>query len=372
MTKTAPKWTKAQKKPIPVKGAPSGEPRPPKLLACSLLSEVEPEYIKWLWYPYIPAGKLTIIEGDPGLGKSWIGCAIAKAIAGGLTLPGMKHALPPAKVLLAGAEDGVADTLVPRLIAMKADLGKIFHIDDIFILDKHGLRSLESTMVEYAVAIVFIDPLVAYLGGKMDMNKANEVREVMEGLKQVSERTGAAIVVIRHLRKAGGKGKDIYAGLGSIDFTAAARSVLMVTETKKGENIISHIKHNNTARGQAMSYAINKGPEDPEHPGQYGPGDFEWTGWYKGADEEATMEPQKVCTKSKRKKCEAFLFDLLRDGSKSASECQSLLLAAGFKMSTIKLAKKGLVGSDKQENGWIWYLTDRGDIDHGREVSTNN
>ncbi len=372
MSKSAPKWTAAQKKPVPVKGTPSGEPKMPKLLACSLLSDVKPEFVKWLWYPYIPAGKLTIIEGDPGLGKSWIACAIAKGVANGIKLPGMKNAHPPQKVLLASAEDGVADTLVPRLLAMGADLTKIFHIDALFILDKQGLRSLESTMVEYAAAIVFIDPLVAYLGGDMDMNKANEVRVVMEGLKQVSERTGAAIVVVRHLRKAGGKGKEIYAGLGSIDFTASARSVMKVTETKMGQNIISHIKHNNSVKGKTMAYSIGEGIQDLDNPGQYGPGTFEWV-VYEGSEGERTMEPHIVCTtSSKKKKCEDFLFDLLRDGGKPASECQSLLLAAGFKMSTIKLAKKGLVGSEKQKDGWIWYLVDRGDIPDGHEVSTNN
>ncbi len=372
MTKTAPKWTKAQKKPIPVKGAPSGEPRPPKLLACSLLSEVEPEYIKWLWYPYIPAGKLTIIEGDPGLGKSWITCAIAKGVANGIKLPGMQRALPPQKILLASAEDGLADTLVPRLLAMGADLEKIFHIDSLFVLDKSGIRALEATMIEYAAAVVFIDPLVAYLGAKMDMNKANEVREVLAGLARVAEHTGAAIITVRHLRKASGKGKQIYAGLGSIDFTASARSVLLVCETKMGENIIRHIKHNLTPAGKSMTYEIGEGTEDPDWPGQYGPGKFAWTGFYEGSESDDAMVENTVCTTNKKQKCEVFLFDLLRDGEKPASECQSLLLAAGFKMTTIKLVKKGMVVSHQTDNVWYWGLIDRGDIPDGHEVSTGD
>ena len=371
MSKTAPKWTKAQKKPASAKEAPDAEPKMPKIYPCSLLSEVEPEFIKWLWYPYIPAGKLTIIEGDPGLGKSWITCAIAKAVAGGLKLPGMQNALPPQKILLASAEDGLADTLVPRLLAMGADLEKIFHIDSAFVLDKPGIRSLEATMVEYAAAVVFIDPLVAYLGAKMDMNKANEVREVLAGLSRVAEHTGAAIIAVRHLRKTSGTGKQIYAGLGSIDFTASARSVLLVRETKLGENVIRHIKHNLTPAGKTMTYEIGAGKEDPEWPGQYGPGTFEWTGFYEGSEKDDAMVENTVCTTSSKKhKCEAFLFDLLRDGEKPASECQSLLLAAGFKMTTIKLVKKGTVVSHQTNNVWYWGLIERGDIAHEPELAT--
>ena len=104
--KKAPNWDKIEKRDAPRKEKPM-----PRLLDCTVLSDVTPEFVRWLWYPYIPAGKLTIIEGDPGLGKTWISCAIATAVAGGVKLTGMNRTLPPQKILLASAEEDTADKL---------------------------------------------------------------------------------------------------------------------------------------------------------------------------------------------------------------------------------------------------------------------
>ena len=109
----------------------------PRALVC--LADVEPEPVKWLWYPYVPAAKLSCITRDPGVGKSWIICAIAAAVSRGEKLPGQKIALPPQKVLLLSAEDGLADTLYPRLAAMGADMNNIFVPDEYFVLDGQGI-----------------------------------------------------------------------------------------------------------------------------------------------------------------------------------------------------------------------------------------
>lgn len=355
----APIWPEKEEEREYGEAHPSNDTRPHvRIMACTSLAEVIPEYVKFLWNPYIPAGKLTIIEGDPGIGKTWVSMALASAIAGGQPLPGMQSAHTNQKVLFCTAEDGLADTLVPRLLALGTDieaLSNIFAPTELFTLDATGIARLEETMIDYAAGIVFIDPLVAYLGAKMDMNKANEVREVMAGLAAVAERTGAAIIAIRHLRKAGGgqgPGKEIYAGMGSIDFTAAARSVVSVTQDKLGTNIISHIKSNLAFKGPRLTYAIDYTEDDGVCP-------FKWTGEYV---DPSLDDGSDVCTtQRKRDDCATLLFDLLRDGEQPASEMKEACLSSGYKMGTIKNAKREAgVESKKLGNGnWVWYLEAR-------------
>ncbi len=344
MALKAPTWDTAEKNSV------STQPAPPKPLHTVCLADVEPEQMRWLWYPYIPAGKLTSIEGDPGLGKSWITCAIAKAIAGGERLPGMRRALPPQKVLIASAEDGLADTIVPRLLSMNADLNNIFCIDHPFSLDTPGVNSLDVTLQQFAAAIVFIDPLVAYLGGKVDMHKANEVREVMERLKSAAEHSGAAIVTVRHLRKASST-KDIYRGMGSIDFTAACRSVLFVEEDKSGIRMVRHIKSNNAPLGPAVAYELTAG-EPIDGGNVWSSGTFDWLGLVED------VEQQSVCTTSSHAKERAreFLFDLLKKGQLSAVAVQEAADKAGINMSTLNRAKRGVAYSVRRDDEWYWTL----------------
>ena len=135
---------------------------------------------------------------------------------------------------------------------MGGNLENIFVSDEFFTLDKQGVLDMEELMRISAATIVFLDPIVAYLGQKMDMYRANEVREVMAGLSHIAKTTGSAIVAVRHLRKAQG-GKAIYSGMGSIDFTAAARSVIQVDETKSGTRYLYHAKHNLTPKGDNLA-----------------------------------------------------------------------------------------------------------------------
>lgn len=333
----------------------------PKKLRTICMDDVEPEVMRWLWYPYIPAGKLTIIEGDPGIGKSWITCAIAKAVAGGEALPGQegRPLAPPQRVLLCSAEDNPADTISPRLRAMGANLKLIHFVNENFTLDKQGIRALEETMRDAAATIVFIDPIVAYLGGKMDMNQANEVREVMTPLAQAAERTGCAIVVVRHLRKASSD-TAIYRGIGSIDFTAAVRSVLAVTYARDGKTkLVRHIKHNNTPEGPTLSFDIEKGVEtltaEGTPSGIWTVGAFKWGPTFV----EDEYGPPKGINRTPKscQKAQEFLVSFLKQGPQPALDVIRAAEAAGIAETTLKRAKTGLVVSDKELNQWVWRLT---------------
>jgi hypothetical protein len=191
------------------------------------MADVDPEPVEWLWEPYIPKGKLTSIEGDPGVGKSSLTMALAAQISRGEKLPGVKQITEPASVLLLTAEDGPADTIRPRLDAAGADVDKVHAITTPLSFDKAGAATLKREIERVKPALVIIDPIVAYLPDRTDMNSASAVRPVLARLAKVAEETGVAIAFVHHLAKAA-QNKVIYRGLGSIDFTAACRSVLMV------------------------------------------------------------------------------------------------------------------------------------------------
>jgi len=223
------------------------------------MADVQAESVSWLWHPYIPKGKPTLLEGDPGVGKSWLSLAIATAVSLGRGLPG-KDPGEPAAVVIASAEDGPGDTIRPRLDAMGADVSLIFAVDGALTLDENGFAVLESYLEKVRPALLIIDPLVAYLGAGVDIHRANETRAVMSHLARIADKFGVAILAVRHLTK-GGMSKAIYRGLGSIDFTAACRSVLLAgcdpeNPQKKG---LVHIKSNLAPTGSAIGYELRDG-----------------------------------------------------------------------------------------------------------------
>ncbi|MBI2850696.1 MAG: AAA family ATPase [Chloroflexi bacterium] len=235
----------------------------PTSLKVVSLSEVQASQVSWLWKPYIPLGKFSLLEGDPGVGKSWVTLAIATAVSNGIALPGDTSGKNLA-VLIASAEDGLSDTIKPRLAAMGANTSEIHAIDGLFTLNDKGFEMLEAAIIETFPGLIIIDPLVAYLSGEMDINKANQVRHATSRLAALAEKYNTAILAVRHLTK-GGSQKAIYRGLGSIDFTAAARSVLMAGADPDDLNIrgIVHIKSNLAPLGEARGYELKPGASIP-------------------------------------------------------------------------------------------------------------
>ncbi len=223
--------------------------QPNKIPQVVTRATVQPEPVSWLWEPYVPRRKLTLVEGDPGMGKTWFMLQIAASLSQGYGLPGQEgtlqgkhnHGQP---VLYLSTEDGLADTLRPRLDAAGADCTKIHALTGWRTQDGETVTTGSSTladlpvikaaMAEYHPALVIIDPLQAYLGAKTDMYRANEVRPLLAELVLVAEQYDCAIVCVRHLSKHL-QSRAMYRGLGSIDCTAAARSVLLVGEEPSSE-----------------------------------------------------------------------------------------------------------------------------------------
>jgi hypothetical protein len=208
----------------------------------TLAKDVTPERVIWLWAGRLAAGKITIIEGDPGLGKSTATLDLAARISTGMPLPSEREPRSPRGVVVLSAEDGLADTIVPRLIAAGADLGRVFIMTGVRSPDGHDdgvslpadLDAIERAIVAYDAALVIIDPLMAYLGAETNSNRDQDVRRALAPLAAMLERTGAACALVRHLNKMQG-GSALYRGGGSIGISGAARVVLLVAKDPDDE-----------------------------------------------------------------------------------------------------------------------------------------
>lgn len=308
------------------------------------MSEVESKEISWLWYPFIPYGKLTIIQGDPGDGKTTLVLNIAAALSKGEGLDNDMKPADPLHIIYQTAEDGLADTVKPRLEKAEANCGNIFVIDEtdasLSMLDER----IEKAIVEKKAKLLILDPIQAYLGGKMDMNRANEARDMTKHLGQVAERTGCAIVLIGHMNKNSG-GKVAYRGMGSIDFFAVARSVLLVGRVKGQENrrAMVQIKNNLAERGHGKLFVLSDGV-------------FCWQGNYDITEDE--LVGGFVPKSSKQEEAKEMLLSFSNINREvSASDIREKAQEKGISWRTMELVKKELgIQSKKINNAWYWIL----------------
>lgn len=223
------------------------------------MSEIEAEEVSWLWYPFIPYGKLTIIQGDPGDGKTTMVLNLAAKLTKGETLDEGMDCSEPVNVIYQTAEDGLADTVKPRLESAGADCTRVMVIDEsdksLSMVDERIEEALKTTKAK----LLILDPIQAYLGGGMDMNRANEARDMTKKLGAVAEKYKCAIVLIGHMNKAGGT-KAAYRGIGSIDFYAVARSVLLVGRIggEPDKRAMVQIKNNLAAFGHSKAFELSE------------------------------------------------------------------------------------------------------------------
>lgn len=202
-----------------------------KIIPVRKMTEIKETIVEWLWYPFIPFGKVTLIQGDPGQGKTWLAMHLAAACTNRKELPN-ELPMDSFNVFYQTAEDGIGDTIKPRLMQCGADMERVR-----VIVEDDAMLSLTDPRLELAikqnnVKLLIMDPIQAYLGPDVDMNRANEIRPLFRYLGGVAERTGAAIVLIGHLNKNAGTHAN-YRGLGSVDISAAVRSILLVGKVEK-------------------------------------------------------------------------------------------------------------------------------------------
>jgi len=303
------------------------------------MSDIQEQPIDWLWHPYIPCGKITIVQGDPGEGKTTFILRLAALLTRGGPLP-FAAALPPMSVIYQTAEDGLADTIKPRLLEAGADCGRVLVIDESAQALSMSDERLAVAVQKTGAKLIILDPLQAYLGADVDMHRANEIRPVMKRLGDVAEQSGCAVVLIGHMNKGSGA-KAAYRGLGSIDFQAAARSVLVVGRLREQPEVrvVAHAKSSLAPEGQSLAFELN--PESG----------FRWLGHYNISADDLLAG---VATQSKTVQVEEMLRELL-ESPIPAAEVFRRAEALGISERTVKIAKKNLgIVSEKVGGVWRW------------------
>lgn len=306
------------------------EPSKPETVKIIRMSDVELTPVEWLWKPYLPFGKLSVLQGNPGEGKTYFAMHLAAACTNGKLLPNMER-MEPFNVIYQTAEDGLGDTVKPRLIEAGADLDRVLVIDDSDVQLTLSDERIEKAIVENNARLVIIDPIQAYLGADVDMNRANEVRPIFMRLGQVAQRTGCAILLIGHLNKAAGM-QSLQRGLGSIDIAAAVRSVMFIGKLKHDPTmrILTHEKSSLAPPGASLAFSL--GDE----------GGFRWVGEYDiTADEMLSgIEPQR---ETKTQQAKDLICTLLAGGKQVLSEdIDKAALERSIPSRTVRDAKREL------------------------------
>lgn len=313
-------------------------------------SDVEIKEVEWLWYPYIPYGKVTVLQGDSGDGKSTFVLNLSAMLSRGEPMPFTDGSgQEPVNIIYQSSEDDADDTIVPRFVKAGGDPEQTdLHqregkIPELF----RRARLLEAVRKTNAKLIV-LDPLSAYIGEETRINTANEIRRQFRPLIELAKEQRCAILIVHHMNKAIGQ-KAINRSVGSVDIIAAARSALLIGRTDKDrpdERILAQVKSNLAPTGNAIVFSVSDGK-------------VEWLEeTAKTADEvlgnvfAAVGRPDTQMQQAKD-----ILSQLLADGPKAQREIIDRMLLAGVSESTAKKAKALLaIQSVKQGAQWFWSL----------------
>ncbi len=369
-------WDKPQEpEPERTKGTVNSPAKQP-VITC--LKDVQEEEVQWLWERYIAFKKLCIVEGDPSHGKTWFVLFLVSAVSRGWKLPDPEtgafsktHEHEPANVIYMTAEDGLSDTVKPRLTMLGANHDNVYIIEgqqrdgdeNIEPVSMQDLGILRQAMERIRPTLLVFDPLQGYLGPNIDMNQANKTRPVLTGILRLAEEFNCAVVIIRHLNKQSA-GKASYRGMGSIDFTAAARTVLLIGKDPGNEQrrVIVPTKCNISFEGVTVAFELDK------------ENGFSWLGKAELTAEELLYPESKDGGQDREQnrfdEAIDFLQDILANGKKPIKEVKAEAKAADIKEITLRRAKENInVVTFKNGADWFWTLPDGQDEPYVKSMS---
>lgn len=314
-------------------------------------TEVEVKDINWLWYPFIPRGKVSILQGDPGEGKSSFMLTLAAYLTRGEPLPFTEYAEPPepVTVLYQSTEDDYDDTIVPRFIKAGGVKERLAFIDESVNPLTFDDPRISEAIMQTGAKLLVLDPLASYIGN-CSMNASNEVRPKFNALINAARETDCSILVVNHMNKMPGL-KAVYRTPGSIDVAGAVRSIMLLARDPDDEEkrYLVQTKMNLASKGKTLELLIN---DDG----------IRFTGISdKTADEllrKQDFAPSLGRPDTKIQDARAVIEELLADGTAvPAEDCEAMLKKNGIRRSTAQSAKRELgVRSVKIQDRWFWQL----------------
>jgi predicted ATP-dependent serine protease len=318
-----------------------------------MIDSISAQKIEWLWETRIAFGRLSLIDGDPGVGKTLFTHAVTSAVSRGDALPGGKKPSGPANVVLFSVEDGFADTVRPRLDALGADVSRIAIPNP-----KRGLAPslmnasyIEQIVKDVGPALVIIDPIIAF-SAKRDTDRASQVRELLSPLAMMAERYSFACIIIRHLNKQGGF-NALYRGSGSIDFMAACRSAFLIAENDTGERVFAHVKNSLGPKAPSITFTIKE---------RNGVALFQWGDEVSTTAEELLQQSQVQTRGRGRAQLDAakrFLEEILCNAPMPSNDIREKAEGAGISNATLWRAKETLdikASKERKTGEWWWRL----------------
>lgn len=328
-----------------------------------LASEVEAEPVDWLWSDRVPLGELTILDGDPGTGKSTVLTALAAHLTTGQGLPDHRGDPIEGGAVYVTTEDSPGRTIRPRLEAAGANTGRVLLVPS--VPDEEGdprplvlpddVPLLEQAAHRVGARLVVIDPLMAHLGGSINAHRDADVRRALAPLSDLAHRLGVAVVVVRHLNKSG-RTAAIYRGGGSIGIIGAARVGLLLAEhpDQRGVRVLAPVKNNLAVFPPSLSLALEQAPERDV-------ARVEWLGTCDLTADELLQGSGQGRPDEKRQEARDFLKEVLEDGPVPAQKVKDEADDRGILTMTLRRAKEDLE-IEKEKEGfqgpWMWTLPD--------------
>jgi hypothetical protein len=325
-------------------------------LVVDRLDQVEKRSIEWLWPDFLPLGKLWLLDGRPGTGKSHLTLAIAAAVTTGQPLPGGSR-MEPADVVFV-CEDDPADTIRPRAEAAGANLSRLHFVrgvgdgDDIRLPQLPGdVRRIQALVIQHAARLVIIDPLNAYLGTGIDSHKDQDIRRALLPVVRLAEETGALVLAVRHLSKQHG-GHAVYAGLGSVGIVGTARGALLLAPDPNDDTrrVLAVSKTNLSRPGSSLVFSIVENSKGSH---------IEWHGESTLTADDLVRDPSSSGEPGALDEAIDWLLDALADGPKPKRELLRLAKAAGITEQTLERAKQKAGVQHRREDfggSYLWFL----------------